>query len=190
MTDDARPLRRRARARLRAVRAHAAARGDARRDGAHPRAVEDRACRRRTACSSSPAIASPSFDEPGAAQPATGTIPAGHDRRERALRARASDRRREGRCSAPRRRSLWRAGDRLAAVRLRAPLDVAAFADGTLTLDELLAGTGAIARPRGLVARGGLGLHPALARPAARATSRALAVARRRRAARRRRTRR
>jgi hypothetical protein len=29
-------------------------------------------------------------------------------------------------------------------VRLRAPLDIAAFADGTLSLDELFAGTGAI----------------------------------------------
>lgn len=40
--------------------------------------------------------------------------------------------------------SLWRCGDDVAGVRLRSPLDVAAFDDGTLTLDELHAGTGAI----------------------------------------------
>jgi UDP-N-acetylglucosamine diphosphorylase / glucose-1-phosphate thymidylyltransferase / UDP-N-acetylgalactosamine diphosphorylase / glucosamine-1-phosphate N-acetyltransferase / galactosamine-1-phosphate N-acetyltransferase len=40
--------------------------------------------------------------------------------------------------------SMWRCGAELAAVRIKEPIDVAAFDDGTLTLDELYAGTGAI----------------------------------------------
>lgn len=40
--------------------------------------------------------------------------------------------------------SMWRCGDRLAAVRVKEDIDVAAFADGTLTLDSLVAGTGGI----------------------------------------------
>jgi UDP-N-acetylglucosamine diphosphorylase / glucose-1-phosphate thymidylyltransferase / UDP-N-acetylgalactosamine diphosphorylase / glucosamine-1-phosphate N-acetyltransferase / galactosamine-1-phosphate N-acetyltransferase len=45
--------------------------------------------------------------------------------------------------------SLWRCGDQVAAVRLRAPLDVSALRDGGVTLDELHAGTGAIGEVKG-----------------------------------------
>src|SRR5262249_2802360 len=38
--------------------------------------------------------------------------------------------------------SLWRCGDDVAAVRLRAPVDASAFDDGSLSLEELHAGTG------------------------------------------------
>lgn len=84
-----------------------------------------------------------SFDEPGAAQPATGTLPSGTIvANARFVPAFPTDVAKAMQRAAT--TSLWRAKDRLAAVRLRAPLDVAAFADGTLTLDELFAGTGAI----------------------------------------------
>ncbi|HEY2027519.1 MAG TPA: putative sugar nucleotidyl transferase, partial [Gemmatimonadaceae bacterium] len=40
--------------------------------------------------------------------------------------------------------SMWRCGTELAAVRTKEAIDAAAFADGSLTLEELYAGTGAI----------------------------------------------
>jgi UDP-N-acetylglucosamine diphosphorylase / glucose-1-phosphate thymidylyltransferase / UDP-N-acetylgalactosamine diphosphorylase / glucosamine-1-phosphate N-acetyltransferase / galactosamine-1-phosphate N-acetyltransferase len=40
--------------------------------------------------------------------------------------------------------TMWRMGDQLAAVRLGSPLDVSALEDGTMLLDEMQAGTGAI----------------------------------------------
>ena len=45
--------------------------------------------------------------------------------------------------------TLWRCGDQLAAVRLGYPVDVSAFLDGTLALEELHAGTGAIGTIKG-----------------------------------------
>jgi UDP-N-acetylglucosamine diphosphorylase/glucosamine-1-phosphate N-acetyltransferase len=84
-----------------------------------------------------------SFDEPGAARPATGTLPAGTIvANARFAPALPSDLAKAAQRAAT--TSLWRAKDHLAAVRLRAPVDVSAFADGTLVLDELFAGTGAI----------------------------------------------
>ncbi|HEY4219638.1 MAG TPA: putative sugar nucleotidyl transferase [Gemmatimonadaceae bacterium] len=82
------------------------------------------------------------FDEPGAIA-ATGTIPTGSiialSRCVPALPADpANVARRAATCS------MWRCGNELAAVRVKQPIDVAAFADGTLTLEELHAGTGAI----------------------------------------------
>jgi UDP-N-acetylglucosamine diphosphorylase/glucosamine-1-phosphate N-acetyltransferase len=44
---------------------------------------------------------------------------------------------------------MWRCGDQLAAVRLGVPIDSRALADGTVTLDELHAGTGAIGDIKG-----------------------------------------
>jgi len=83
------------------------------------------------------------FDEPGAAQPATGVLPAGtiiaNARFAPALPpdlARAAQR--AATCS------LWRTKDALVAVRLRAPLEASTLDDGSITLDELHAGTGAI----------------------------------------------
>ena len=84
-----------------------------------------------------------SFDEPGAAQAASGTLPPGTIvANARFVPALSTDPAKAMQRAAS--TSLWRAKDRLVAVRLRAPLDVAAFADGSLTLDELFAGTGAI----------------------------------------------
>jgi UDP-N-acetylglucosamine diphosphorylase/glucosamine-1-phosphate N-acetyltransferase len=82
------------------------------------------------------------FDEPGA-KAATGMIPSGSvialSRCAPALPADPSKvARRSATCS------MWRCGVELAAVRTKEPIDVAAFADGTMTLDELYAGTGAI----------------------------------------------
>ena len=83
------------------------------------------------------------FDEGPGTRPATGVLPAGtviaNARCVPALPtdiARAAER--AATCS------LWRCGPDVAAVRLRAPLDVDAFEDGTLSLEELHAGTGAI----------------------------------------------
>ncbi len=45
--------------------------------------------------------------------------------------------------------SMWRCGDRLAAVRVRDRVEAADFADGTRTLEALAAGTGAIATVEG-----------------------------------------
>lgn len=82
------------------------------------------------------------FDEPGA-QAADGVIPAGSIvALARCVPAIPSDRdaaaRRLAACS------MWRCGDRLAAVRLKEGLDTSAFDDGLLSLEELHAGTGAV----------------------------------------------
>ncbi|MEP6494773.1 MAG: putative sugar nucleotidyl transferase [bacterium] len=45
--------------------------------------------------------------------------------------------------------TMWQCGSRLAAVRLSAPVNAAALADGTLQLDDLHAGTGAIGEVKG-----------------------------------------
>ena len=45
--------------------------------------------------------------------------------------------------------TMWRCGTRMAALRLRDPMDVLEFADGSFSLDEIAAGTGAIAEVRG-----------------------------------------
>ena len=82
------------------------------------------------------------FDESGAA-PASGVIPAGsvivHSRCIPALIPAGPDAAQRAAT-----RSMWRCGDQLAAVRTREPIDVAAFDDGTFSLDDLGAGTGAI----------------------------------------------
>jgi UDP-N-acetylglucosamine diphosphorylase/glucosamine-1-phosphate N-acetyltransferase len=82
------------------------------------------------------------FDEPGA-QPATGKLPPGSIvANARCVPALSSDPAKAERTAAS--CSLWRNGNQLAAVRAREAIDVSRFADGTLTLDELHAGTGAI----------------------------------------------
>lgn len=40
--------------------------------------------------------------------------------------------------------SMWRSGERLCAVRIKEPIDARAFADGSMTIDAIAAGTGAI----------------------------------------------
>jgi UDP-N-acetylglucosamine diphosphorylase/glucosamine-1-phosphate N-acetyltransferase len=83
------------------------------------------------------------FDEPGAAHAASGTLPPGTIvANARFVPALPADVAKAVQRAAS--TSLWRANNHLAAVRLRAPVDVAAFADGSLTLDELFAGTGSI----------------------------------------------
>jgi UDP-N-acetylglucosamine diphosphorylase / glucose-1-phosphate thymidylyltransferase / UDP-N-acetylgalactosamine diphosphorylase / glucosamine-1-phosphate N-acetyltransferase / galactosamine-1-phosphate N-acetyltransferase len=82
------------------------------------------------------------FDEPGA-QAGIGVIPAGsiiaHARCVPAIPLdRGAAVRRLAACS------MWRCGDRLAAVRIKDSLDAAAFDDGLLTLEQLYAGTGAV----------------------------------------------
>jgi UDP-N-acetylglucosamine diphosphorylase/glucosamine-1-phosphate N-acetyltransferase len=82
------------------------------------------------------------FDEPGA-QAATGVIPAGSIvALARCVPAIPRDReaaaRRLAACS------MWRCGNRLAALRLRDAIDVSAFDDGSLSLEDLHAGTGAV----------------------------------------------
>ncbi|MFI5228728.1 MAG: putative sugar nucleotidyl transferase [Gemmatimonadales bacterium] len=82
------------------------------------------------------------FDEPGAAA-AAGTIPAGSVLvNARCVPALPSDpaaaARRAASCS------MWRCGDRLAAVRLRDAVDSARLADGAMPLDSFAVGTGAI----------------------------------------------
>jgi UDP-N-acetylglucosamine diphosphorylase/glucosamine-1-phosphate N-acetyltransferase len=82
------------------------------------------------------------FDEPGA-RAATGILPAGSIvANARCAPAIAVDLAKAERNAAT--CSMWRSGDQLAAVRARQPIDVGAFADGSLTLEELHAGTGAI----------------------------------------------
>ena len=85
------------------------------------------------------------FDESGA-RAAAGTVPAGSIvALSRCVPASAADpataamaARQAATCS------IWRCGTQLAAVRIKEPIEVAAFADGSLTLEELYAGTGAI----------------------------------------------
>lgn len=88
------------------------------------------------------------FDELHAPRAATGVIPAGSI----IVNARCAPlipseisraRQRAAACS------LWRSGNRLAAVRTRDPMDVAAFADGSLGLEELQVGTGSVGDVRG-----------------------------------------
>lgn len=87
------------------------------------------------------------FDEPGA-RAAEGAIPPGSIiANARCAPALAADPAKVDRSTAT--CSLWRCGDRLAAVRAQHAIEVSAFADGTLTLDELHAGTGAVGTLRG-----------------------------------------
>ena len=83
------------------------------------------------------------FDEGDESRPASGQIPAGSIiANARCVPAIPADitnvARRAAACS------MWRSGHQLAAVRINGPLDVAAFADGTLTLDSIGPGTGAV----------------------------------------------
>ena len=87
------------------------------------------------------------FDEPGALA-AEGTIPSGSiialSRCAPALTAESAQAaRRAATCS------MWRCGTELAALRIKESMDVAAFADGTLALDELSPGTGSIGTVEG-----------------------------------------
>jgi UDP-N-acetylglucosamine diphosphorylase/glucosamine-1-phosphate N-acetyltransferase len=82
------------------------------------------------------------FDEPGTTA-ATGRLPAGSIvANTRCVPQLPGDPSRAERSAAT--CSLWRSGDELSAVRAREPIDLGAFADGSLTLEELHAGTGAI----------------------------------------------
>jgi UDP-N-acetylglucosamine diphosphorylase/glucosamine-1-phosphate N-acetyltransferase len=84
------------------------------------------------------------FEEGDETSPAIGVIPAGSIvANARCVPAFPSDIARAAERAAS--CSLWRCGEEVAAVRLRSPLDASAFDDGSLTLDELHAGTGAIA---------------------------------------------
>jgi len=87
------------------------------------------------------------FDEPGA-HAANGVIPAGSIvALSRCVPAIPRDRdaaaRRLAACS------MWRCGDRLAAIRIKDAMDVSAFDDGSLTLEDLHAGTGAVGTVEG-----------------------------------------
>jgi UDP-N-acetylglucosamine diphosphorylase/glucosamine-1-phosphate N-acetyltransferase len=88
------------------------------------------------------------FDEGPATRPALGTIPRGtivvNARAVPMLPADpAKMAHRAASCT------MWRLGDHLAAVRIGSPVDANALADGTVTLDELTAGTGAIGEVKG-----------------------------------------
>src|SRR5262249_15454351 len=88
------------------------------------------------------------FDEGPGTRPATGVIPPGTIiANARCVPAFPTDIARAAERAAT--CSLWRCGQDVAAVRLRAPLNADAFDDGTLSLDELHAGTGAIGEVRG-----------------------------------------
>lgn len=83
------------------------------------------------------------FDEGDGARAATGIIPAGTIIvNSRCVPAFPADIMRAGDRAAS--CSLWQVGDEVAAVRLRAPVEASMFDDGTLSLEELHAGTGAI----------------------------------------------
>jgi UDP-N-acetylglucosamine diphosphorylase / glucose-1-phosphate thymidylyltransferase / UDP-N-acetylgalactosamine diphosphorylase / glucosamine-1-phosphate N-acetyltransferase / galactosamine-1-phosphate N-acetyltransferase len=87
------------------------------------------------------------FDEPGAVA-ANGVIPAGSIVvNSRCVPQLPADTQSVARRVAP--CTMWRCGNRMAALRLREPMDALEFADGTLTLDEIAAGTGAIAEVHG-----------------------------------------
>ncbi len=88
------------------------------------------------------------FDEGGPSVAATGKIPAGaviaNARCAPALPEAISNvARRAASCS------MWRCGDQMAAVRVKDTVDVSAFADGSLSLDALAVGTGAIGKVAG-----------------------------------------
>jgi UDP-N-acetylglucosamine diphosphorylase/glucosamine-1-phosphate N-acetyltransferase len=88
------------------------------------------------------------FDEPGSAHSASGIIPAGAVIvNARCVPPLPTDPSRAAQRAAT--CTMWRNGDQLAAVRLREPMDVSAFADGSLTLDELYVGTGSIGDIKG-----------------------------------------
>jgi len=88
------------------------------------------------------------FEEPGAAPPATGLIPAGSIiANARCAPKIPADISRAAQRAAT--CSLWRSGPRLAAVRTRDPIDAAALTDGSFALEDLHAGTGAVADVQG-----------------------------------------
>lgn len=83
------------------------------------------------------------FDESADSKPASGEIPAGSIiANARCVPAIPDDIPNIGRRAAT--CSIWRRDERLAAVRTREPIHVAALADGTLPLDSIASGTGAI----------------------------------------------
>lgn len=87
------------------------------------------------------------FDEPGA-RPAAGVIPAGAVvANSRCVPQLPSDPQSVARRMAP--CTMWRCGRQLAALRLREPIEVSAFADGSLSIEDLAVGTGAIAEVHG-----------------------------------------
>ncbi|HVX39061.1 MAG TPA: putative sugar nucleotidyl transferase [Gemmatimonadaceae bacterium] len=84
------------------------------------------------------------FDEGDGSRPADGIIPAGSIViNARCVPGVPSDIRSLHQRTAT--STMWRCGDQLAAVRLTEPVDASAFDDGAITLDELAAGTGALA---------------------------------------------
>lgn len=88
------------------------------------------------------------FDETDDSRSATGQIPAGSI----IANARCAPAIPEDIANVARRLatcSMWRSGDTLAAVRIRDAIDASAFADGSLTLDSLAVGTGAIGKLHG-----------------------------------------
>jgi len=87
------------------------------------------------------------FDEPGAVA-ANGVIPAGSIVvNSRCVPQLPADPQAVARRVAP--CTMWRCGNQMAALRLREPMDALEFADGSLSLDEIAAGTGAIAQVHG-----------------------------------------
>ncbi len=87
------------------------------------------------------------FDEPGAVA-ANGVIPAGSIVvNSRCVPQLPADPQAVARRVAP--CTMWRCGNQMAALRLREPMDALEFADGSLSLDEIAAGTGAIAEVHG-----------------------------------------
>jgi len=88
------------------------------------------------------------FEEPGAATAASGRIPAGSIiANARCAPMIPADISRAAQRAAT--CSVWRSGTRLAAIRTRGPIDAAALTDGSLALEDLQAGTGAIADVHG-----------------------------------------
>ena len=88
------------------------------------------------------------FDDPGVTQSASGMIPRGSIIvNSRAVPIIPSDLAKMAHRAAS--CTMWRCGNQLAAVRLGVPVDARALADGTVTLDELHAGTGAIGDVKG-----------------------------------------
>jgi UDP-N-acetylglucosamine diphosphorylase/glucosamine-1-phosphate N-acetyltransferase len=87
------------------------------------------------------------FDEPGAVA-ANGVIPGGSIVvNSRCVPQLPADPQAVARRVAP--CTMWRCGSQMAALRLREPMDTLEFADGSLSLDEIAAGTGAIAEVHG-----------------------------------------
>src|SRR5437870_4733996 len=88
------------------------------------------------------------FDEAGAPPAASGMIPAGsviaNSRCVPAVPRDAHKRKQRARVA-----SVWHCGARVAAIRLRDPVDASSFANGAMTLDQLAVSTGEFEQLRG-----------------------------------------